>query len=102
MGKRKKMAATTTTMLNALKQLAAKEGSVLKGGLPRLASRSLHSSRPSFGGAGAPDYVHAPKMYKIKEMPNRKLKFGLFLGGGAVLGFGIPFWAVNFAQSKLG
>mmetsp|Transcript_7807 Transcript_7807/g.28316 ORF Transcript_7807/g.28316 Transcript_7807/m.28316 type:complete len:92 (-) Transcript_7807:153-428(-) len=85
--------------MNALKQLATKEGALLRG----TASRGLHTSRPVYmGGANAPDYVHAPKMYKIKQMPNRKLKFGLFIGGGAVLGFGIPFWAVNFTQKKLG
>ena len=67
-----------------------------------LLSRSLHSSRPTFGGAGAPDYVHAPKMYTITKMKNRKLKFGLFIGCGGILGFGIPFWAVHYTQSKLG
>ena len=39
--------------------------------------------------------------YTIKKMKNRKLKFGLFIGSGAILGFGIPFWAVNFTQKKL-
>ena len=41
-------------------------------------------------------------MYTITKMKNRKLKFGLFIGCGGILGFGIPFWAVHYTQSKLG
>mmetsp|Transcript_41035 Transcript_41035/g.87242 ORF Transcript_41035/g.87242 Transcript_41035/m.87242 type:complete len:94 (-) Transcript_41035:115-396(-) len=75
----------------------------IQAGVTRVASRSLHTSRPVYmGGANAPDYVHAPKMYTIKKMKNRKLKFGAMIGGAAILGFGIPFWAVKFTQSKTG
>merc|ERR1712159_603076 len=86
--------------MNAIKQLASKQG-VLQSA-SRSLTRSFHSTKPAFGGDHAPDYVHAPKMYTIKKMPNRKLKFGAMIGGAAVLGFGIPFWAVKFTQSKTG
>jgi hypothetical protein len=33
-------------------------------------------------------------------MPNRKLKFGLLVGGGVALGFAIPIGAVNFQLWK--
>jgi hypothetical protein len=89
--------------MNALKQLVTKpQATSAVQATSRSAVRKFHSTRPTFGGDHAPDYVHAPKMYKIQSIKNRKLKFGLFIGGGAVLGFGIPFAAVKFSNSKMG
>ncbi|RMZ52987.1 hypothetical protein APUTEX25_001106 [Auxenochlorella protothecoides] len=37
-----------------------------------------------------PDYVHAPSMYNLPAMKNRKLKFGLSVGGVVALGIALP------------
>ncbi len=58
-------------------------------------------SSPPFFPAQAPAYVHAPKMYDIGSMKNRKATFGAMAGGAVFFGFGIPFWAVHYTNSKL-
>jgi hypothetical protein len=38
-----------------------------------------------------PDYVHAKHMYNIQSIKNRKLKFGLGIGGLVTLGCAVPW-----------
>ena len=71
----------------ALRKLAAE--------CPKLATRSFHASR-----SAAADYEHAPKMYNLLEMKNRKLKFGVLAVGMIVGGFGIPTVAAVWQQKK--
>jgi hypothetical protein len=46
------------------------------------------------------DYIHAPTMYDITKMKNRKLKFGLGVFGGVAFGTFVPIFAVFHQQHK--
>lgn len=47
-----------------------------------------------------PDYIHAPSMYNLPAMTNRKLKFGLGVAGVVLGGSAIPFIAASHQQKK--
>lgn len=45
--------------------------------------------------------IHAPSMYNITAMKNRKLKFGLAVGGVVVGGCAIPWVSAGSAKQCL-
>jgi hypothetical protein len=47
-----------------------------------------------------PDYVHAPSMYNLPAMSNRKLKFGLGVTACVVGGFAVPAIAAAHQQKR--
>ncbi|KAL6772041.1 hypothetical protein ACKKBG_A28740 [Auxenochlorella protothecoides x Auxenochlorella symbiontica] len=70
----------------------------------RTASRAVRSftssSKAASGGHHEPDYVHAPSMYNLPAMKNRKLKFGLSVGGVVALGIALPVIACQWQQIR--
>ena len=48
-----------------------------------------------------PDYVHAKNMYNITSMTNRKLKFGLGIGGVVALGCAVPWVSYSVFRCSL-
>lgn len=70
---------------------------------PRLETCSPLSPAPppplSFS-SQEPDYIHAPSMYDIPSMTNRKLKFGLGVGAVVLGGFAVPAIAANHQQRR--
>ena len=89
-------------MLPALARGLARAGQRAAAGAGRR-SRGLHGGRAARGEhhPDDPHYIHAPNMYEIWNMPNRKLVFGSMTVACLVGGFGIPGFAVNHSQKKL-
>lgn len=66
---------------------------------PPLSTSAHLLRRPPFH-SQEPDYIHAPSMYDIPSMTNRKLKFGLAVGGVVLGGFAVPAIAANHQQKR--
>ncbi|BBM98718.1 hypothetical protein MPTK1_1g15700 [Marchantia polymorpha subsp. ruderalis] len=46
------------------------------------------------------DYIHAPTMYNITAIKNRKLKFGVAVFGGVAVGIIVPMYAYCLQQNR--
>eukprot|EP00898_Chlorokybus_atmophyticus_P001436 jgi/Chlat1/2293/Chrsp17S02585 len=66
-------------------------------------ARSFRSTTAKAGGGAhgnEPEYLHAPHMYSLDKMPNRKLKMAILVFGGMATGFGVPIAAVYYQLHK--
>ncbi|GMH39974.1 hypothetical protein BSKO_07878 [Bryopsis sp. KO-2023] len=67
-------------------------------------SRGFQTSARAQGGGHSTgsyeDYIHAPNMYNLEKMKNRKLFFGTAISGLVLGGCGIGWFAISFQQAK--
>ncbi|KAL2653696.1 hypothetical protein R1flu_021824 [Riccia fluitans] len=84
--------------------------STTKTAVPSLGKRGFQSSGAKHGGHGggasgelySNDYLHAPHMYDLLGMKQRKLKMGLLIFGGLAFGSAVPIIASQYQQKKQG
>jgi hypothetical protein len=63
-------------------------------------SHSFAAPLSSLSPPQEPDYIHAPSMYNIPAMTNRKLKFGLGVSAVVLGGFAVPVIAASHQQRR--
>ncbi|KAL3685678.1 hypothetical protein R1sor_003700 [Riccia sorocarpa] len=82
--------------------------STTKNAVPSLGKRGFHSAGAKQGAHGggsggelySNDYLHAPHMYDLPAMKQRKLKMGLLVFGGLAFGSVVPIIATEYQKSK--